>query len=108
MTNESRAVLITLYKDYKDKRDKGISRDKAKVLEGYEILHSRLFSNIDIDTFLDILAELKKNDFLNIKYASNKPYIMIIENKLIEDFENLNFKKVLEALKFIKEVIPGF
>lgn len=106
MTNEARAVLLSLYKDYKEKRDQEIPRNKAKRLEGYSELNERLFPKIDPETFVDILRELGKNDFLHIQYAENVPWIMYFTNEAIEEMENVLFKDILSGLATLKAVIP--
>ncbi|WP_429976160.1 hypothetical protein [Enterococcus sp. DIV0086] len=108
LTNESKFVLETLYKEYLDKINNGISKSEAKNMNSGQTIHDALFPYMMYEDFLDSCRELGKNDFLDNKWASSKPFRVCLTDKSIVEMENKfanNIKKITNSILSLKKLL---
>ncbi|MGK0551938.1 hypothetical protein ACSFB8_07600 [Enterococcus faecalis] len=108
LTEESKFVLETLYKEYLDKINNGISKSEAKKMNSGQAIHDDFFSYMLYDDLVDSCRELDQQEFLNIMWGSNKPFRVFLTNKAIVEMENKfsnDMKKVLDSILYWKKLL---
>lgn len=107
LTNETKFVLQTLYKEYLDRINNGISKSQAKEFKYAKFVYDELFSEMLYDDFYDSIKELDIKDFLDCMYGNNTAVKISLTNKSIVEMENRfakNVKKIIGSLNELKKL----
>lgn len=108
LTNETKFVLQTLYKEYLDRSNNGISKIQAKEFKYAQFVYDELFSEMLYDDFYNSIMELDTQGFLDCTYGNDTATQIFLTNKSIIEMENnfsKDFNKILDSIIKLKSLI---
>lgn len=106
LTKEAKTVLYHLYKEYLARRDRNISRSRAKCFSSAESIQTSFFPDWSLEDVEDILRELGRNGFLNNYHADNTIYNCYLSDSALVKMENQKKEVFLTVSDFIAKFIP--
>lgn len=104
LTKESKKVLLKLYKEYLERMQSGVSRDKAKAFDP-DIIGQTLFQEYSSSNFNDYLCELGSNEYLDNFYGSGIVQYTSLTNLAISEMENRFKNGILDVADFISKFV---
>lgn len=109
LSNDSKYLLLILYKMYIERRKDGVSKAKSRLFEDVPYIHINLIPQWSEDDILDTVNELVRQKFLTAIYGSNTAFEIEISTTGISKMEHRfrdSVNSVIDALTKIKEFIP--
>lgn len=107
LTNETKFVLQTLYKEYLDRINNGISKIQAKEFKYAQFVYDELFSEMLYDDFYESIKELNDLGFLECTPGNDTMVEIFLSNKSIAEMENRfakNIKKIISSINELKKL----
>lgn len=109
LTRESQYLLYIMYSSYLQDRKSGKAIRDSRYFDAEE-LHNQQFKSYDLEDFFELLRELDRHGYADIRYGNNKPMKCSLSDKAIRAGEN-KFKNQLNAvadglIKIKKIILP--
>lgn len=109
LSNDSKYLLLMLYKMYIERRKDGTSKSKSRSFEDVPYIHTNLMPQWSEEDILDTVNELVRQKFLTAVYGGNTAFEIELSTTGVSKMEH-RFKdsanNVINALSKIKEFIP--
>ena len=105
LTKEAKTVLYHLYREYLARRDRNVSRSRAKS-RPQNLSKHLFFPDWSLEDVEDILRELGRNGFLNNYHANNTIYNCYLSDAALVKMENQKKESFLTVADFITKFIP--
>lgn len=109
LTKDSDYLICSLYKNYLQKRNSGITKSQAKDVGSAEDIQQEIFPNWSLDDVEETCRELARADMLHCFDADNTIYMAILSDNAIIYMENRFENKVntvIDYISKIKSMIP--
>ena len=106
LTKDSKKILFTLFKEFRTRRNSGISRRDAANFRSASFIHSNYFSDWLLVDVEDCLRELGRAGFLDNGYADNTVYFCHLSDAGIAYLELLPAETLTNIIDFIAKFIP--
>lgn len=109
LTRESEYILVSMYKEFLDRYNSGITRDKSKLL-GHQDNILNLVPEIPKQDITGLLAELIEKNVVSGTATSNIFYFVSLTTNGITYMENRfgnKVEKVIKSLIDLKSLLPG-
>jgi hypothetical protein len=103
LTKESEYILTAMYKEFLNRYNNGIPRDKAKVF-GHQENILALVPEIPEQDITGLLAELKDQEMIVTSSGSDISYFVNLTTKAIVFMENRVGTKVSEVIKALANI----
>lgn len=109
LTNESKFLLSSMYKEYLQRRKDGLDRPKARNFNSEIAIHDEIMPEWSQPDVHDSVRELKNNGLIEVSSGGNVFSFITLSPKAIAQLE-ITFKdridSVLDYAAKIKNVIP--
>lgn len=87
LTKNSDFVMRQLYKVFEERVANGTSVAHAKIFAEAELIHSKYFSQMSFDDFVDSIRELSKNELVNCSWDDYVFSEMVLKDNFISAVE---------------------
>lgn len=109
LTNESKYLLTSMYKEYLKRRKSGMDRPHSRQFGGETMIHDEIMPEWQLLDVHDSIFELRTNKLVETTNGSDTFIIVVLSPKAIAELE-ITFKdhvdKVLDYAAKIKSAIP--
>ena len=108
LTKESEYVLTAMYKEFLDRYNQGVPRDKCKIF-GHQDNILKLVPEIPEQDIVELILELKEKNMVIASKVSNIYYWVALTTDSIIFLENRTSGKissVVKALNDLKSLLP--
>ncbi|EGQ4017291.1 hypothetical protein GCZ54_05845 [Staphylococcus pseudintermedius] len=108
LTNDSKFVILHLYKIYLDRIEDGVSINTASYFGSDEESHYNYFLGMNFDKYVSSVHQLGRYGFATVAKGDNGFAALALSNKGIaycENETNKNYSLLLKAISDLKKLI---
>lgn len=106
LTKDAQKMIFLMCKQYKKKREKGLSKYDAKSFGSAQSIQANFFPDMLLADVKDTLYELEQNNLVKNAYGSDTIYSCSISENAIVMIENQSKENFLNVADFISKFIP--
>ena len=107
LTKQQQYIITNLYKIFKDKQKRGLSRSESKNFKSSDEVHKEFFDYLNKEDFIADTRTLRGKDYITGSFASNMVVEIAISDKTIIYMENRFKNNIKDIVKFLSD-IRGF
>lgn len=106
ITKDAERLLSSLYKEYINKREGGISKENAKLTGSSERIHQDIMSEWSFDDVDETCRELSRAGLLKCFFADDVTYSSYLTDSAISYMENRAKDKLQNLFNNATKLIP--
>lgn len=104
LTNDADYLICALYKSYKDKLKRGISKADAKFMGSSQSMHQTIMQEWSYDDVDETCRELSRAGMLKCNYADNVTIATILTDTAIVFMENRFVDGIVQILDYMAKI----
>lgn len=107
LTKQQQYIITNIYKIFKDRQKRGLSRSESKNFKSSDEVHKEFFDYLNKEDFITDTRTLRGKDYITGAFASNMVVEIAISDKTIIYMENRFKNNIKDIVKFLSD-IRGF
>lgn len=104
LTKQQQYIITNLYKIFKDKQKRGLSRSESKNFKSSDEVHKEFFDYLNKEDFIADTRTLRGKDYITGAFASNMVVEIAISDKTIIYMENRFKNNIKDIVKFLSDI----
>lgn len=104
LTRDAEFLACALYKQYKENRKSGLSKEKAMYMHDSKFIHENLMPEWLFDDVDNTCRELSRAGFLNVRYGDNVVHFCSLTNDLIYYMEIRFVDGIIQIIEYMGKI----
>ncbi len=104
LTKQQQYIITNLYKIFKDRQKRGLSRSESKNFKSSDEVHKEFFDYLNKEDFIADTRTLRGKDYITGAFASNMVVEIAISDKTIIYMENRFKNNIKDIVKFLNDI----
>jgi len=104
LTKQQQYIITNLYKIFKDRQKRGLSRSESKIFKSSDEVRKEFFDYLNKEDFIADTRTLRGKDYITGSFASNMVVEIAISDKTIIYMENRFKNNIKDIVKFLSDI----